>query len=113
MQRKQKEGLEFNEDEYKIIDEYCKKRKIEWFASAWDTEAIKFLKKFNLKYNKIASAMLTHYPLIEEVAKEGKHTFISTGMSTEEDISFAVETFKKSESYDVVMSEEISIEVLP
>ena len=33
-QRDQKFGLEFNEDQYKIIDEYCKNKKIEWFENS-------------------------------------------------------------------------------
>ena len=56
--KQQKEGLEFGEKEYREIDDYCKSLKIEWFASAWDLNSLKFLKKFNLKFNKIASAMI-------------------------------------------------------
>ena len=80
-QRAQKEGLEFGQNEYEQIDEYCRKLGIDWFASAWDIESLKFLRQFNLKYNKVASAMLTNWPLVEEIAKEGKYTFISTAMS--------------------------------
>lgn len=93
--REQKNGLEFGKEEYKIIDSYCKELGIEWFASAWDLESQKFLKQYDLKYNKIASALLTYDDLLEEVAKEGKYTFISTGMSTMEEISHAVEVFRK------------------
>jgi len=93
-QRQQKMGLEFTKKEYDIIDAYCKEMKIEWFASAWDVESQKFLQQYRLKYNKIASAMLTYRPLLEEVAKEKKHTFISTGMSTFEEIDRAVAIFR-------------------
>ena len=95
-QREQKEGLEFNFEEYKIIDDYCKLKKIDWFASAWDIESLKFLDKFNLKYNKIASAMIVDQNFLEQVAKRGKHTFISTGMSTLEDITLAVKIFREN-----------------
>jgi N-acetylneuraminate synthase len=94
-QRNQKTGLEFGKKEYDIIDAYCKERKIEWFASAWDLESQMFLQQFNLKFNKVASAMLTYLPLLEVIAKEGKHTFISTGMSSFADIDRAVEIFRK------------------
>jgi len=94
-QRAQKEGLEFGLKEYKQIDAYCKEKSIEWFVSAWDIESQKFLKQFNLKYNKIASAMIVYEDLLEMVASEGKHTFIATGMSREEDIDRAVDIFKK------------------
>lgn len=94
-QRHQKEGLEFDHDQYKEIDEYCKSINMEWFASAWDIDSLLFLDKFNLKYHKIASAMIVDLKFLEEVAKRKKYTFISTGMSEEKDITSAVEIFKK------------------
>lgn len=93
-QRDQKLGLEFNEKEYKLIDDYCSKKKIQWFASAWDINSQKFLRKFDLKYNKVASAMLGNFPLLREIASEKKYTFISTGMSTLEEIDKVVKLFK-------------------
>lgn len=94
-QRAQKEGLEFGKKEYGIIDDYCRQLEIAWFASAWDIESQMFLRQYNLKYNKVASAMLTNLPLLKVVAEEGKHTFISTGMSTYDDIDVAVDIFMK------------------
>ncbi len=93
-QKDQKEGLEFGQEEYKEIDRYCKFKKIEWFASAWDLNSLKFLVQFNLKYNKIASPMIVDKNFLEEVAKQKKYTFISTGMTTFSDIDKAVEIFK-------------------
>ena len=95
-QKEQKVGLEFGLEEYKEIDRYCKEKGIEWFASAWDLESQGFLKQFDLNYNKIASAMIIYDDLLKEVASEGKHTFISTGMTKEEDITKAVEVFRSA-----------------
>jgi len=94
--REQKEGLEFSLKEYEVISKYCKKKKIEWFVSCWDIDSQNLMKKFQLKYNKVASAMLTHLKLLEVIAKERKYTFISTGMSTMKDIETAVKIFKKN-----------------
>jgi N-acetylneuraminate synthase len=95
-QREQKMGLEFNADEYQEIEDYCKEKSIEWFASAWDINSQKFLRQFNSKYNKVASAMIVYTGLLEEIASEGKHTFISTGMTTYDDIQAAVDIFRKA-----------------
>ena len=92
--REQKLGLEFSLNDYKIIDSYCKKKKIPWFVSCWDVDSQIQMRKFNLKYNKVASAMLIHKKLLHEIAKEKKHTFISTGMSTIKQISDAIKIFK-------------------
>ena len=95
-QREQKEGLEFNNEQYTQIDNFCKELKIEWFASAWDNESLNFLDNFNCKYQKIASAMIVDTNFLKEVAKRNKHTFISTGMSTISDIENAVQIFKNN-----------------
>jgi N-acetylneuraminate synthase len=94
-QRDQKEGLEFNHEDYIKIDRFCRESGIQWSASAWDIEAQKFLQKFNRKFNKVASAMMGHIPLVNEIAKEGLMTYISTGMSTLEEIHRVVNIFKK------------------
>ena len=93
----QKKGLEFSVEEYEVIKNYCEEVNIEWFASAWDLNSLVFLDQYNLKYNKIASAMIVDEQFLNEVAKRKKHTFISTGMSSEEHIDKAVEIFRKNE----------------
>jgi len=93
--REQKNGLEFGQSEFEEINKYCKEKGIEWFASAWDLKSMDFLSPFNGKYNKVASAMLTIDGLVEKIAKEGKYTFISTGMSTMDEIKKVVEIFEK------------------
>ena len=95
-QRDQKKGLEFGKKEYEEIDRYCKEKEIEWFASAWDLNSQAFLREFNCNYNKVASAMIVYEDLLNMIAEEKKHTFISTGMSEYKDIDKAVEIFKKA-----------------
>ena len=95
--REQKEGLEFSYEQYQLINDYCKSKKIEWFVSAWDVNSLNFLDKFDLKFHKIASAMIVDLDFLKEVAKRKKHTFISTGMSTIDDINKAVKIFKETE----------------
>ena len=93
-QREQKDGLEFSAEQYEDIDQYCRDKKVEWFASAWDTNSQKFLRQFDCNYNKVASAMIVHEELLKMIAEEKKHTFISTGMTTYDDIQKAVDIFK-------------------
>ena len=94
--REQKMGLEFGKEEYDAIDDYCWGKGIYWFASAWDVDSQVFLQQYNLKYNKIASAMLTNMPLLKMVAEEKRYTFLSTGMSTLEEIDAAVAVFREA-----------------
>ena len=101
--RQQKEGLEFNKKEYDEINSYCKKLNIIWFASAWDLNSLAFLDNYSLKYNKIASAMITNIKFLNEVSQRRKHTFISTGMSNLSDIQTAIDIFKKNKcSFEIM-----------
>jgi len=94
-QREMRLYREFSLKQFDQIDKYCKKKKIQWFTSSWDIESQISMRRFKNKYNKVASAMLTHKKLLEAIAQEKKHTFISTGMSSTQDIKNAVKIFKK------------------
>ncbi len=93
-QRAQKEGLEFTKDQYKEISDYCAIKKISWSASAWDLKAQEFINSFDCSFNKVASPMLGHIPLLKLIASTKKKAFISTGMSTLEEIDRVVEIFR-------------------
>jgi N-acetylneuraminate synthase len=94
--RDQKIGLELSLKQYSIIDKYCKKQKIPWYVSCWDVDSQIEMRRFKTKFNKVASAMLTHKTLLEIISKEKKYTFISTGMSTVKETSEAVKIFRKN-----------------
>jgi len=55
------------------------------------------LRQFDCKFNKIASAMIIYHDLLQMVAEEGKYTFISTGMSTYDNIQSAVDIFQEAQ----------------
>ena len=95
-QRDQKMGLEFDQKDYQEIAAMCADLGIDWSASAWDVGAQTFLRDFDLPFNKVASAMLGHKPLLKEIASEGRKTFISTGMATLDEIDEVVNQFKKA-----------------
>ena len=90
-----KKKIEFEKKEFDKINNHCKKINITCFASPWDIESSKFLMQYKLKYNKIASPMLTNLKLLEFIAKQRKYTFISTGMCKIKDINNAINIFKK------------------
>ena len=94
-QRSMRLNREFSLEQFKEIDDYCRTKKIEWYVSCWDTKSQIEMRQFNTKYNKVASAMLTHEKLLHLIAEERKYTLISTGMSTIDDVEKAVNIFKK------------------
>ena len=95
--RDEKLHLEFEKEDYDEIDRFCKEMDIPWFASSWDVDSQKFLRQYDLKYNKVPSAMLTNIELLKTVAEEKRKTFISTGMSTMDEIKEGVKIFQNYE----------------
>lgn len=95
-QREQKMGLEFDREQYHEIDRYCKERAVAWSASAWDVDSQYFIRDFDVSFNKVASAMLGHKPILREISSEGKKTFISTGMATLDEIDEVVNLFQQA-----------------
>ena len=94
--RDQKNGLEFSLEQYEEIWDYANSIGIDCSASAWDLESLNFIEKFNPPFHKVASALITNMPFLVEVAKLGRPTFVSVGMSTMEDIATAVKIFKEA-----------------
>lgn len=83
--------VELNLADYQQIDEYCRKKGIDWTASCWDEESVDFINAFDVPFYKAASASLTDISLLMKKRSTGKPLMISTGMSTEEEIVKAVE----------------------
>lgn len=88
-----KRGLEFGFEQYQEISEYCKEKNIVWFASPWDIKSVDFLEDFDVPAHKVASACLTDSKLLERIAETNKPVFMSTGMSTMDQIKRAVNVF--------------------
>lgn len=85
--------IEFGYDEYAAIDQHCKEKGIDWFVSCWDEEAVDFIEQFNPPIYKFASASLTDHSLIAKVKSLNKPYILSTGMSTMEEITSAINAF--------------------
>lgn len=83
--------VEFTEEDYREIDDYCREFGIDWFASPWDEDAVDFLEAFNPVCYKAASASLTDHGLLRAMRATGRPIIISTGMSTMEEIDMAVD----------------------
>lgn len=82
--------IEFDLEEYREIDDYCRQVGIDWFASSWDVDSVDFLEEFSPLAHKIGSALLTDRELLQRVRQTGRPVILSTGMSTIEQIRAAV-----------------------
>ena len=89
--------VEFERDEYREIDRFCRDTQIPWLVSCWDAKSVDFIEdeKFDIPCYKVASASLTDDELLRRVRATGRPIILSTGMSTLEQIDHAVEILGK------------------
>jgi N-acetylneuraminate synthase len=80
-----KHKLEFGEKEFNEIDQYCKYKQINWFASVWDKESVDFMKNYT-SIMKIPSAKIDNLDLCQYARENCDYLMISTGMSSEQQI---------------------------
>lgn len=86
-----REKVEFGKDEFAEIVDYCRARKIDWQASAWDEPSVDFLEEFDPVVHKVASASLTDSSLLQKMRAQGRPIILSTGMSEMDQIRAAVD----------------------
>jgi len=89
--RQQKEGLEFNLDQYRELYEFTKNLKMDFIVSCWDINSIDDINNnIDVDYHKVASALTTDRRFLEKLNETGKPIILSTGMCTEKEISAAI-----------------------
>jgi N-acetylneuraminate synthase len=89
--RQQKEGLEFSIEQYKELEKFSNDLELDFIVSCWDVKSIDLVESnLNVKYHKVASALLTDKSFLSKLNSTGKPIIISTGMSTDQEIDEAL-----------------------
>ncbi len=88
--------LELSELSHIKLKKYAHKKNIGFLTSAFDINGLYFIKKLKTDYIKIPSGEITNVPYLKEVGLINKLTILSTGMSTFNEIDFAIKTLLKS-----------------
>jgi len=90
--REQKYGIELEIDEFKELESYSKDKGLDFIISCWDLDSVDDIENnLNIRYHKVASAMLTDKEFLEKLNDTGKSIIVSVGMATEEEISAALD----------------------
>lgn len=76
---------------------------MDFFSTPFDATAVDFLESMNVPVHKIASFELVDLPLLRKIAATRKPIIMSTGMSTLEEISEALDTLRAAGSGPVVL----------
>lgn len=88
----------FNLDAPRLIEvfDHARERDIDIMCTPWDRPSVDVLVEYGVPALKIASADLTNHDLIRYAASSGTPLVLSTGMSTEAEISHTVEVLRET-----------------
>jgi len=96
--REQKEGIEFSIEEYKELQTYTHELGLDFIVSCWDEKSLDLVEEhLDVKYHKVASAMVTDKSFLEKLNDTGKPIILSTGMCTDEQVDAALKILKNTE----------------
>ena len=82
--------VEFDQNQYSEIDKICKDIGMNWFVSVWDEDSVDFMEQFSPICYKMANRDPHQNQILEKVKSTGRPIILSTGMSTQDEISEAV-----------------------
>lgn len=85
--------LELSNSQHIELVDYCRKKNISFFSTAFDLESLGLLKDLGLTIVKIPSGEITNLPYLRKAATLFKQVIISTGMSSMSEIKDALDVF--------------------
>ena len=89
--REQKEGIEFDINQYKELESYSKQCGLDFIVSCWDLKSLDLVQEnLDVKYHKVASAMATDKTFLMELNKTKKPVILSVGMCTQIEVDRAM-----------------------
>lgn len=83
--------LELSVSDHEALIDYCKERGVKFLSTAFDLQSIDLLRSLGIDIWKIPSGEITNYPYLRKIAGYNQDVILSTGMSTEADISAAID----------------------
>jgi N-acetylneuraminate synthase len=96
--REQKNGIEFSIEQYIELEKYSKEKGLDFIVSCWDENSLNLIEEgCDVKYHKVASALLTDKSFLNKINQTGRPVILSTGMSSENEIYKALSILKNVE----------------
>lgn len=88
--------LELPFEQFAVLKEYCRERKIDFISTPDGTESLQCLVDLDVPLIKIGSTEVTNLSFLKEIALTGKKMILSTGMSTLGEVEEAVNTIMET-----------------
>ena len=87
--------LELSEEDHVELLDYCNRKNVAFFSTAFDVDGLLYLDSLGLSIFKVPSGEITNYPYLRKLAEIGKPVILSTGMSDLIDIEKALEVLEQ------------------
>jgi N,N'-diacetyllegionaminate synthase len=95
--------LELNGEKFFLLNNYCKKKKIEFLSTPYSFEDVDLLVKLKISAIKTSSMHLPETPFINYVSKFKLPLLVSTGMSNMNEVDQAVQAVRKSGNKKLIL----------
>lgn len=95
--------LELDADEFRELASYARENDIIFLSTPFSAKSTDVLEDIGVPAYKIASGEITNLPLLEHIAKKGKPIILSTGMSSLDEISEALQHIKDAGEEEIVI----------
>lgn len=82
--------LELSENDHWELIDYCNKRNVKFFSTAFDIDSVSFLYRLGLSQWKIPSGEITNFPYLRAIGKTRQPVILSTGMANLQEIEEAI-----------------------
>jgi len=102
-QFKMLKSLELSESDFVELFDYCKKKKIIFLSTPFDSESANFLYRLNMPAFKVASGELTNMPLLLQIAAYHKPIILSSGMANLKEIKEAVRAIYSTGNKNLIL----------
>jgi N,N'-diacetyllegionaminate synthase len=90
--------------QYKELKRYCEQEcNCEFISSPFSIEAIRLLEEVGVKTYKVPSGEVSNTPFLIELARTGKRVFLSSGMSSWDELDEAVATLRNNGCRDLTI----------
>ncbi len=82
--------LELSRETHKILAAEAHRHGLVFLSTAFDLRSLEMLDSFNVPFLKVPSGEVTNFPYLQEVGRRGRPIFLSTGMSTLQEVTTAI-----------------------
>lgn len=88
--------LELDADAHRVLVSHCEDSGIEFLSSPFDLASIDLLVTLGVRLIKVPSGEITNLPYLRRLGALGRSLFLSTGMSSMEEVSSALEVLSEA-----------------